>query len=143
MVVKEEIVSEFSRLVEEDGDPIMLESSDQRIRRIIITNGGCWLSRITKMYLGGYLYFDVSGYTVGEVVEGQTSNATGIISRIDTKNKRLVIKRLSTDTGEFTEEVIEGASSTTSRTCTFANVTAGTGAKLFAWSSRIGGVEKS
>ena len=33
-----EIVSEFSRLVEED-DPIMLESSDQRIRRIIITNG--------------------------------------------------------------------------------------------------------
>ena len=120
----------------------MLESSDQRIRRIIITNGGAGYQKLPRVFPGGYLYFDdVSGYTVGEVVEGQTSNATGIISRIDTKNKRLVIKRLSTDTGEFTEEVIEGASSTTSRTCTFANVTAGTGAKLFAWSSQIGGVE--
>ena len=138
-----EIVSEFSRLVEEDGDPIMLESSDQRIRRIIITNGGAGYQKLPKVFPGGYLYFDdVSGYTIGEVVTGQTSNATGIISRIDTKNKRLVIKRLPTDTGEFIEEVIEGGSSTTERTCTFANVTAGEGAKLFAWSSKIGGVEK-
>lgn len=138
-----EIVSEFSRLVEEDGDPIMLESSDQRIRRILITNGGAGYQKLPKVFPGGYLYFDdVSGYTVGEVVTGQSSNATGIISRIDTKNKRLVIKRLSTDTGEFTEETIEGGSSTTERTCTFANVTAGEGAKLFAWSSEIGGVEK-
>lgn len=138
-----EIVSEFSRLVEEDGDPIMLESSDQRIRRVIITNGGAGYQKLPRVFPGGYLYFDdVSGYTVGEVVTGQSSSATGIISRIDTKNKRLVIKRLSTDTGEFTEEVIEGGSSTTERTCTFANVTAGEGAKLFAWSSQIGGVEK-
>lgn len=138
-----EIVSEFSRLVEEDGDPIMLESSDQRIRRVIITNGGAGYQKLPRAFPGGYLYFDdVSGYTVGEVVTGQSSSATGIISRIDTKNKRLVIKRLSTDTGEFTEEIIEGGSSTTERACTFANVTAGTGAKLFAWSSQIGGVEK-
>ncbi len=138
-----EIVSEFSRLVEEDGDPIMLESSDQRIRRVLITNGGAGYQKLPKVFPGGYLYFDdVSGYTVGEVVTGQSSTATGIISRIDTKNKRLVIKRLSTDTGEFTEEIIVGGSSTTSRSCTFANVTAGTGAKLFAWSSQIGGVEK-
>ena len=138
-----EIVSEFSRLVEEDGDPIMLESSDQRIRRILITNGGAGYQKLPKVFPGGYLYFDdVSGYTVGEVVTGQSSTATGIISRIDTKNKRLVIKRLSTDTGEFTEEIIVGGSSTTSRSCTFANVTAGEGAKLFAWSSQIGGVEK-
>ena len=138
-----EIVSEFSRLVEEDGDPIMLESSDQRIRRVLITNGGTGYQKLPKVFPGGYLYFDdVSGYTVGEVVTGQSSSATGIISRIDTKNKRLVIKRQPTDTGEFTEEIIVGGSSTTERTCTLAKVTAGTGAKLYAWSSRIGGVEK-
>lgn len=138
-----EIVSEFSRLVEEDGDPIMLESSDQRIRRVLITNGGTGYQKLPKVFPGGYLYFDdVSGYTVGEVVTGQSSSATGIISRIDTKNKRLVIKRLPTDTGEFTEEIIVGGSSTTEKTCTLAKVTAGTGAKLYAWSSRIGGVEK-
>ena len=138
-----EIVSEFSRLVEEDGDPIMLESSDQRIRRVLITNGGTGYQKLPKVFPGGYLYFDdVSGYTVGEVVTGQSSSATGIISRIDTKNKRLVIKRQPTDTGEFIEELIVGGSSTTERTCTLAKVTAGTGAKLYAWSSRIGGVEK-
>ena len=138
-----EIVSEFSRLVEEDGDPIMLESSDQRIRRVLITNGGTGYQKLPKVFPGGYLYFDdVSGYTVGEVVTGQSSSATGIISRIDTKNKRLVIKRQPTDTGEFTEEIIVGGSSTTEKTCTLAKVTAGTGAKLYAWSSRIGGVEK-
>jgi hypothetical protein len=138
-----EIVSEFSRLVEEDGDPIILESSDQRIRRVLITNGGTGYQKLPKVFPGGYLYFDdVSGYTVGEVVTGQSSSATGIISRIDTKNKRLVIKRQPTDTGEFIEELILGGSSTTERTCTLAKVTAGTGAKLYAWSSRIGGVEK-
>ena len=56
------------------------------------------------------------------------SNATGEISRIDTKNKRLVIRRLTTHTGLFqTNELILGGSSGTSKTCTLAKVTAGEG----------------
>jgi len=139
-----EIISAFNRVAREDGGVVMMESSDQRIRRVIITNGGTGYQKLPKVFPGGYLYFsDVSGYTVGELVTGQSSNATGEISRIDTKNKRLVIRRLTTHTGLFqTNELILGGSSSTSKTCTLAKVTAGEGGNLFAWSSRIGKVEK-
>ena len=139
-----EIISEFNRVAREDGGVVMMESSDQRIRRVHVTNGGTGYQKLPKVFPGGYLYFsDVSGYTVGELVTGQTSNATGEISRIDTKNKRLVIRRLTTHTGLFqTNELILGGSSSTSKTCTLAKVTAGEGGNLFAWSSRIGKVEK-
>lgn len=139
-----EIISEFNRVAREDGGVVMMESSDQRIRRVHITNGGTGYQKLPKVFPGGYLYFsDVSGYTVGELVTGQTSNATGEISRIDTKNKRLVIRRLTTHTGLFqTNELVLGGSSSTSKTCTLAKVTAGEGGNLFAWSSRIGKVEK-
>lgn len=139
-----EIISEFNRVAREDGGVVMMESSDQRIRRVHVTNGGTGYQKLPKVFPGGYLYFsDVSGYTVGELVTGQSSNATGEISRIDTKNKRLVIRRLTTHTGLFqTNELILGGSSSTSKTCTLAKVTAGEGGNLFAWSSRIGKVEK-
>ena len=93
---------------------------------------------------GGFLYFDdVTGYTVGELVTGQTSNATGEITRIDTKNKRLVIRRATTHVNTFiANELVLGGSSGTSKTCTLTKVTSGTGGNLFAWSSKIGGVEK-
>jgi len=139
-----EIISEFNRVAREDGGVVMMESSDQRIRRVHVTNGGTGYQKLPKVFPGGYLYFsDVSGYTVGELVTGQSSNATGEISRIDTKNKRLVIRRLTTHTGLFqTNELVLGGSSSTSKTCTLAKVTAGEGGNLFAWSSRIGKVEK-
>ena len=141
---KVEIVSRFSRLVQEDGDPFMLESSDQRIRRVHVTNGGAGYEKIPRVFPGGFLYFDdVTGYTVGELVTGQTSNATGEITRIDTKNKRLVIRRATTHVNTFiANELVLGGSSGTSKTCTLAKVTSGTGGNLFAWSSKIGGVEK-
>ena len=139
-----EIISAFNRVAREDGGVVMMESSDQRIRRVHVTNGGTGYQKLPKVFPGGYLYFsDVSGYTVGELVTGQASNATGEISRIDTKNKRLVIRRLTTHTGLFlTNELVLGGSSGTSKTCTLAKVTAGEGGNLFAWSSRIGKVEK-
>ena len=147
-----EIISDFNRLAREDGGVVMMESSDQRIRRVHITDGGAGYQKLPKVFPGGYLYMDNpyelqkagdGGYTIGELVTGQTSGATGEISRIDTKNNRLVIRRLTTHTGLFqANELILGGSSNTSKTCTLAKVTAGEGGNLFAWSSKIGKVEK-
>lgn len=138
-----EIISKYSRLVKEDGEAIYLESSDQRIREVKITSGGAGYQKLPKIYPGGYLYFDdVSGFTKGEVVTGGTSNATGTILKIDTQNNRLVIRRSPTDTGEFVLETITGGSSSTSKLCILAKVTAGEGGNIFAWSSKVGGIEK-
>tara|TARA_B100001939_G_C16947545_1_gene620935 strand:- start:6514 stop:10278 length:3765 start_codon:yes stop_codon:yes gene_type:complete len=139
---KVEVFSSFQRILQEDGDAVHLESSDQRIRRVKITNGGSGYQILPRVFPGGYLYFDdVSGYTAGELVTG-AGGATGEISKIDNANNRLVIRRLSTHTGTFnTNEVITGSSSSTEKTCTLAKVTSGTGGNLFAWSTKIGGIE--
>ena len=147
-----EIFSDKSRLIYEDDEPILLSSyinkdnstvsTDQRIRNVQITNPGVGYEKLPTAFPGGYLYFsDTSGYQVGETVTGGTSNATGIILRIE--SNRLVIRRTNANTGVFqTAEAITGSSSTTVRTNTLAKVSSGTGAKIFAWSSQIGAVEK-
>ena len=57
---------------------------------------------------------DLSGFGIGEVVRGGTSNATASIIRKETKDgkNRLVVKRESTDTGQFqSSESIVGLTS--------------------------------
>ena len=146
-----EIYTEYNRVLYEDGTVIdyngvmvggSLESDDGRIREVLIKSGGRYTS-IPKVFPGGYIYLsDVSGFEVKEVVTGGTSNATGVISRIDTQNNRLVIKRLSTNTGVFqVNELITGGTTSTTGTIVQTNVSSGTGAKLFAYSDNIGGVE--
>ena len=145
-----EIVAETNNLLFEGATPnvgnqvIFLDNSTQAIQSLQITNPGSGYEKIPTVFPGGYLYFsDISGYQVGETVTGSTSNATGVISRLDTTNNRLVIRRSSSNTGAFqTGENITGGSSTTVRANTLAKVSQGTGAKLFAWSSQIGAVEK-
>ena len=143
-----EIVARFNRIIYEDNtpgvgqSPIFLESTDQRIRSVEITNAGAGYEKMPTVFPGGYLYFsDLSGFEVGASVTGGTSNATGTILRIDTDKNRLVIKRASSDTNVFaTGELITSGS--TSRSNTQAKVSSGTGAKIFAWSSKIGAVEE-
>ena len=95
------IYTEFNNIVYEDGSIINHETATGEIKSIKITSGGQYTS-IPKVFPGGYIYFnDLSGFLVGESVTGGTSGATGIISSIDTKNRRLVVKRLPTDTGAF------------------------------------------
>lgn len=145
-----ELYTEYNRVTYEDGSVIdyngvihggSLTSDDGRIRSVLIRDGGRYTS-IPKVFPGGYIYLnDVSGFEVKETVTGGTSGATGIISRIDTENKRLVIKRLSTNTGVFAApEVITGGTTGTTGTIVQTNVSSGTGAKLFAYSDNIGGV---
>ena len=135
------IYTEFNNIVYEDGSIINHETATGEIKSIKITSGGQYTS-IPKVFPGGYIYFDdLSGFLVGESVTGGTSNATGIISSIDTKNKRLVVKRLPTDTGAFQNlELITGGSSETERNNTQVNITSGSGALMYAFSDTIGGI---
>lgn len=150
-----EIFTDKSRLLYEDGTEILINayqntpsgsiiSTDQRVRRVQITNGGAGYELLPSVFPGGYLYFnDVSGFVKDEVVTGSSSNAKGTIHKIEPKKNRLVIKRFSTDTGVFQDgENIVGGNSNQTTACTSAKVTDGTGAKFFAWSSKIGGIEK-
>ena len=137
-----EIYTRKMRLLMEDGDPVQQETVNSEIRSIKIKSPGGGYKQIPKVYPGGYIYFtDLTGFQVGEVVTGTTSNATATILKIDSQNKRIVVKRLSTDTGEFVNgEEITGGNSNTVRLNTQAVVSKGEGAKLFAYSNTIGGV---
>ena len=150
-----EIFTDKSRLLYEDGTEMLINayqntdggsivSTDQRVRRVEITSGGAGYETLPQAFPGGYLYFeDTTGFQKGETITGSTSNATGTILRLEPKNNRLVIKRFSTDTGIFQAgENIVGGNSSTTKVCSSAKVSDGTGAKFFAWSSRIGGIEK-
>ena len=145
-----EIIAKSNNIVFEEATPrvgndvVFLDNSTQQIRSLEITNPGSGYEKLPTVFPGGYLYFDdITGYQVGETVTGGTSDATGVILRLDTTNNRLVIKRSSANTGVFsTGENITGATSTTVKANTLAKVSQGTGAKIFAWSSKIGAVEK-
>ena len=159
-----EIFTDKSRLLMEDGYEVLLDgykttdagsvtSTDQRLRRIEITNPGTGYQKVPSVFPGGYLYFDSitnggldstpSDFQKGETVTGQTSNATGTILRLDIPNNRLVIKRSSSNTGVFQNgETIAGGQGIISKTLVSEKVSHGTAAKIYAWSSQIGAVEK-
>jgi hypothetical protein len=137
-----DMYTEFNQLVYEDGQEINLETTVGNIRSVKILSSGGGYESVPTAFPGGYIYMDdLSGYQVNEVVTGQTSNATATILRIETDKKRLVVKRLPTDTGAFiTGEVINAGTSLTQRTNTLVKVTSGTGGKIFCFSNEIGGV---
>ena len=159
-----EIFTDKSRLLMEDGYEVLLDgykttnagsvtSTDQRLRRIKITNPGSGYEKVPSVFPGGYLYFDSitdggndstpSDFQKGENISGGTSNATGTILRLDIPNNRLVIKRSSANTGVFQAgETITGSNTSTAKTLVSEKVSHGTGAKIYAWSSQIGAVEK-
>lgn len=150
-----EIFTDKSRLLYEDGNEVLLNgyqnspsgsiiSTDQRLRRVQITNPGVGYEKVPSVFPGGYLYFDdISGYQVNETVTGGTSNATSVILRLEPERRRLVVKRSSSDTGIYQAgETITGSNSNTAKALNSEKVSHGTGAKIYAWSSKIGGIEK-
>ena len=149
-----EIFTDKSRLLYEDGNEVLLNgyqnspsgsiiSTDQRLRRVQITNPGVGYEKVPSVFPGGYLYFDdISGYQVNETVTGGTSNATSVILRLEPEKRRLVVKRSSSDTGIYQAgETITGSNSNTAKALNSEKVSHGTGAKIYAWSSKIGGIE--
>ena len=150
-----EIFTDKSRLLYEDGEEVLLNgyqnspggsiiATDQRLRRIQITNPGAGYERIPSVFPGGYLYFaDISGFQVNETVTGGTSNATSVVLRLEPDKNRIVVKRSSSATGIYQAgETITGGNSSTAKTLVQEKVSHGTGAKIYAWSSQIGAIEK-
>jgi len=150
-----EIFTDKSRLLYEDGNEVLLNgyqntsggsivSTDQRLRRVQITNPGAGYEKVPSVFPGGFLYFDdISGYQVNETVTGGTSNATSVILRLEPENDRIVVKRSSSDTGIYQAgETITGSNSSTAKSLVQEKVSHGTGAKIYAWSSQIGAIEK-
>ena len=150
-----EIFTDKSRLLYEDGNEVLLNgyqntsggsivSTDQRLRRVQITNPGAGYEKVPSVFPGGFLYFDdISGYQVNETVTGGTSNATSVILRLEPENDRIVVKRSSSDTGIYQAgETITGSNSSTAKVLVQEKVSHGTGAKIYAWSSQIGAIEK-
>jgi len=148
-----EIYTQYNRLLNENGSVInydgyidsatnTLVSNDGRIRSIQINDGGVGFTKPPRVYPGGYIYFDdITGFEVGEQVEGTTSGATATIIKLQPKEKRVLVKRESTDTGVFQNgEEIVGQTSNTQKINRRQTVATGTGAKLFVWSDSIGGV---
>jgi hypothetical protein len=138
-----DMYTEFNQLLYESGEEINLETTVGNIRSIKILSGGAGYQSVPTAFPGGYIYFDnLTGFVEDEVVTGGISNATATIVRIEEDKKRLVVKRLSTDTGAFQNgETINGGTSLTARANTQASVSSGTGGKIFCFSDEIGGVK--
>jgi len=138
-----DMYTEFNQLLYENGEEINLETTVGNIRSIKILSGGAGYQSVPTAFPGGYIYFDdLTGFVEDEVVTGGISNATATIVRIEEDKKRLVVKRLSTDTGAFQNgETINGGTSLTARANTQVSVSSGTGGKIFCFSDEIGGVK--
>lgn len=138
-----DMYTEFNQLLYENGEEINLETTVGNIRSIKILSGGAGYQTIPTAFPGGYIYFDdLSGFVLNEVLTGGTSNATATIIKIEEDKKRVVVKRLSTDTGAFQNgETINGGTSLTARANTQVSVSSGTGGKIFCFSDEIGGIK--
>lgn len=140
-----EVYADIYHILAEDddgeGSTINLESSDQRIRSILISNKGAGYNILPKCSPGGYIYLDsVTGFTANENVTN-TGGATATIVKVDAQNNRLIVKRDSTHTGSFAVgEVITGGTSESTGTISQLKMPSGTGAKLIAYSDEIGKV---
>ena len=140
-----EVYADIYHILAEDddgeGSTINLESSDQRIRSVLISNKGAGYNILPKCSPGGYIYLDsVTGFTANENVTN-TGGATATIVKVDAQNNRLIVKRDSTHTGSFAvDEVITGGTSESTGTISQLKMPSGTGAKLIAYSDEIGKV---
>ena len=139
-----EIVIEYFRVVYEDGRVINYNTTDGRIREVLITDGGAGYHTLPKAYPGGFIFVNsVSGFVVGELITGQTSSATAKILEIDSRLNRITVMRDSTHTGIFVDaELILGGTSTETEIILNNNVATGAGAKLFSYSPTIGAIEQ-
>lgn len=142
-----EIVIEYYRIVYEDGRVINYNSTDGRIREVLITDGGAGYHTLPKCYPGGHIFVkDVTGFVEGELLEQRESGSTtanAIILEIDKRLNRITVLRNSTHTGIFgNNKLIRGNDSLVTATILNNNVATGAGAKLFVYSDDIGAIQE-
>ena len=133
-----------------DGDIVLgrqniRSETDGVIEKIQITNKGTEYKSLPKVFVGGYIYYDTlttgTSFTVDEVVTSGNSK-TMIVVNHDTEKKRLLVYKRPTDPAGAPTGTITGGTSGSVFTLTKTNVTAGSGAKLYAFSDEIGSIKK-
>lgn len=117
------------------------------IRSVLLTDSGYGYQTTPKVYPGGYFYFesedDTSIFQEDEIITGLTSNAQVSVLRVEPTKKRIIVRRESDQSGTFAYgEAIQGNIGLNPRIPTTFNVSTGTGAELYAYSSTIGGVKE-
>ena len=132
--------------------PVIASEAKGGIRKISITNEGLNYKTLPQVFVGGYIYYDTltSGtqFSVGEIITesggngNSNANVTMVVVEHDLKKKRLLAYKKSTDTSGVPSGTITGSTSGTSFTLIQTNMTAGQGAKIFAFSDNIGSIKK-
>ena len=128
-----------------DTDHVIANEASGAIRKISITNEGLHYKSLPKVFMGGYIYYDTmttgTVFSVGEVITSSNSKSLIVVSH-DTVKKRLLVYKRPTDPAGVPTGTITGGTSGSVFTLTQTNVTAGSGAKLWAFSDTIGGIDK-
>jgi len=134
---------EYGELTEELD--IIAKEDDGAIRKISISHPGSEYKTLPKVFMGGYIYYDTlttgTNFSVGEVASSSNSKSFIVVSH-DTVKKRILVYKRSTDAAGVPTGTITGGTSGTVFTLTQTNVTAGSGAKLWAFSDDIGSIKK-
>ena len=124
---------------------IIAKEDDGGIKKIEISNEGSEYKTLPKVFMGGYIYYDTlttgTEFSVGEVITS-TNSKTLIVANHDTEKKRLLVYKRTTDPAGVPTGTITGGTSSAVFTITQHNVTAGSGAKLWAFSDDIGSIKK-
>jgi hypothetical protein len=125
-------------------DYYISNESSGAIRKIQITNQGLHYQSLPKVFMGGYIYYDAmttgTTFTVGE--ELTSNNKTFILVSQDTEKKRLLVYKRSTDPVGTPGVSVTGGTSNSACTMLSHTVTAGGGAKLWAYGDEIGSIKK-
>ena len=132
--------------------PVIASETKGSIRKLTITNEGLNYKSLPQVFMGGYIYYDKlttgTKFSVGEVITESggnglsSANISMIVAEHDLDKKRLTAYKRSTDTSGVPSGTITGSTSGASFTLIQTNMTAGLGAKLFAYSDDIGSIEK-
>ena len=135
-----------------DTSNIIANEASGAIRKISMSNNGLSYKTLPQVFMGGYIYYDTmttgTTFSTGEVItESGGNGAAGsniqlVVVEHDTTKKRLLVYKRTTDTSGVPSGTITGGTSSASCTITQTNVTAGNGAKLWAYSDTIGSIEK-
>jgi hypothetical protein len=115
------------------------------IRKIQITSPGLHYESLPKVFMGGYIYYDAmttgTTFTVGEILTS-TNSKTLVVASHDTEKKRIVVYKRSTDPAGVPTGTVTGGTSNSVCTILSHTVTAGSGAKLWAYGDEIGSIKK-
>ena len=121
----------------------LTQETDGTISAIKITHPGENYKSLPQVFMGGYIYYNEmttgTTFTVGEVLTSSNSK-TVIVVNHDTEKKRVLVYKRPTDPAGSLTGTVTGAGGSAA-VISQTTVTAGSGAKLWAYGDNIGAVK--